>query len=291
MKQKLIEFRDIFFGKEMGIIPAGLAFSFFLALIPIISIIFLIVTSLDLSMEVIQTFITETFSKDIAELLNPIFTNQITLDSIITLIVGLFVATSGSNAIIIASNTIFGVEETSFLKRYIKAFFLSIVMILLFSFMVCVPLLGSTVISLLGTFGTFISDNEFLIRIIFMTLQIPISLLVVYFFIKLLYTIAPDQKVQSKYVTKGALFTTLGWVVSTVVYSFYINNIANYSKIYGNLANIVILLLWLYLLSYIFVIGLFLNKNSVEAGIEKTNTIKLEEIRKKVKQDSNKTKK
>ena len=45
------------------------------------------------------------------------------------------------------------------------------------------------------------------------------------------------------------------------------------------------LLLWFYALAYVFVLGLYLNKNSSEAGIEKTNSIKLDEIRKKVKDD------
>ena len=64
--------------------------------------------------------------------------------------------------------------------------------------------------------------------------------------------------------------------------SYYINNVARYNLVYGNLANIVILLLWFYVLAYVFVVGLYLNKNSADAGIEKTNTIKLNEIRKKV---------
>ena len=41
-------------------------------------------------------------------------------------------------------------------------------------------------------------------------------------------------------------------------------------------------MLWFYVLAYIFVVGLCVNKNSVDIGIEKTNTIKLDEIRKKV---------
>lgn len=291
MKEKLKEFKEIFLGKEMGIIPSGLAFSFFLALIPIISIIFFLITSLDLSADALQTFISETFSSDVNKLITPILFDKITLDSIITLFLGLVVATNGSNAIIIASNTIFNIPNKNYLKRYLKAFILSIVMILLFVFMICVPLLGNSIISLLGKFGTFIADNEFLIKVIFMAFQIPVSLFVVFFFIKILYTVAPDQKISSKYVNKGALFTTIGWLVSTIIYSFYINNIADYSLVYGNLANIVILLLWLYLLSYIFVIGLFLNKTSIEQGIEKTNIIKLDEIRKKVKEDSKKNRK
>ena len=51
--------------------------------------------------------------------------------------------------------------------------------------------------------------------------------------------------------------------------------------------NIVILLLWFYGLAYVFVLGLYLNKYNTESNIEKTNTIKLEEIRKKVKDTKN----
>lgn len=288
MKQKFIEIRDLLLGKEMGILPAGIAFSFFLALIPIITIIFFLLTSLDLSMEAIDSFIKETFSSEVVNLLRPILADKITVKSAVTLIIGLFVASSGANSIIIACNTIFDVPNASYTKRMIKSLMLSIIMIILFSFVICVPLLGNVIISLFGTYGEFIKDNEFLIRVMFTAIQIPISLLVVFFFIKLFYTIAPDQKVPSKYVTKGAIFTTIGWVVATGIYSYYINNVANYSLIYGNLANIVILLLWLYLLSYIFLIGIILNKNTVEAGVEKTNTLKLDEIRKKIKKSTKK---
>ena len=82
--------------------------------------------------------------------------------------------------------------------------------------------------------------------------------------------------------TKGAIFTTISWLLVTVLFSYYINNIARFDLIYGNLANLVILLFWFYILAFVFVIGLYLNKNSAVSGIEKTNTIKLEEIRKKV---------
>ena len=63
---------------------------------------------------------------------------------------------------------------------------------------------------------------------------------------------------------------------------YYINNIARYDLVYGNLANIVMLLLWIYALAYIFVLGLSINRMSYDEGLEQTNTIKLDEIRKKV---------
>ena len=98
----------------------------------------------------------------------------------------------------------------------------------------------------------------------------------------MIYVIAPDERIRSKYVNKGSLFTTIGWLIVTVILSYYINNVARFDLVYGNLANIVILLLWFYVLAYVFVIGLQLNKKAIDKGIEKTNTIKLDEIRKKV---------
>ena len=75
---------------------------------------------------------------------------------------------------------------------------------------------------------------------------------------------APDKKIASSQTTYGALFTTIGWIISTAIYSFYISNIANYSLFYGSLANIIILMLWTYLLAFIFTIGLALNYNRGE---------------------------
>ena len=113
-------------------------------------------------------------------------------------------------------------------------------------------------------------------------LQIPFSLLFTYLIVKLVYVIAPDEKVPGKYMRVGSLFTTISWLIVTILFSYYINNIARYDLIYGNLTNIIILLIWFYFLAYMFVIGLFLNKDSAQRGIEKTNAIKLDQIRKKV---------
>lgn len=37
-------------------------------------------------------------------------------------------------------------------------------------------------------------------------------------------------------------------------------NIAKYDQLYGNFANILVLLLWVYFLAYLFVFGIILNK-------------------------------
>ncbi len=289
MKNKLEYVSNFLFSKEMGILPACLAFSFFLAIIPILTLIVYVFTSFNLPIDIMQNFLNNTFPSGVVELLQPIFSDTLTSSSIITLVFAICVATNGSNAIILASNTIFNVSDSSILRRTIKAVIITIIMILLFSFIIVVPLLGSSILTLIGSFSNIVVENESVFNMIYIILQIPVSLLIIFIFIKMIYTIAPDENIPSKYTNKGAVFTTLMWLLLTTIFSYYINNIAKYDLIYGNLTNIVILLIWFYGLAYIFVLGLYMNKSNVNKGIEQTNTIKLEEIRNKVKGKTNKT--
>ena len=93
----------------------------------------------------------------------------------------------------------------------------------------------------------------------------PLTVLVVFFCIKLLYIISPDEKIPSKSTTYGAVFTTIAWIASTEIYAFYVGSFAHYDIFYGSISNILILLIWVYLLSYIFVAGMALNAYNVES--------------------------
>ena len=53
-------------------------------------------------------------------------------------------------------------------------------------------------------------------------------MLILFFIIKTIYMIAPDQKLSGKYVNRGAAFTTISWMIVTWGYSYYVNNMASY---------------------------------------------------------------
>ena len=245
MKDKVKKAYYLISSRELGILPGNLAYSFFLAIIPILTLILYVFTKLNIPSDIINNFLNSTFPSGVVTLLEPIFTSEITLDSLITIVFGLFVTATGCHAIILASNTIFNIEDASLLRRYIKSILLTILLILLFAFVVVVPLFGRTILSVITSFTDFFEVHKNLVNAIYVILQIPVSLLIVFMFIKLVYVIAPDERIEGKYVNKGALLTTFGWLISTNIYSYYINNIAKYNLVYGNLANIVILLLWL----------------------------------------------
>ena len=285
LKKRIDAILEVISTNQFKILPGNLAYAFFLAVIPILSIIFYLLMSFKLPLELLSNFISDVFPKNMASVIAPVFTNEIPANQLITLCLSIVVITNGCNSIIIASNTIFEFDNAPWIKRMVKALFLSVIIILLMAFMMIVPLFGKTIINIIGYFTTAVEKHRALINTLYTILQIPVSMLVMFFAIKLVYVIAPDEKVKGKYVNRGALFTTVSWLLVTVVFSYYINNIARFNLVYGNLANIVIILFWFYILAYIFVIGLYLNRKKTEAGIDKTNRIKLDEIRKRIEEE------
>ena len=57
----------------------------------------------------------------------------------------------------------------------------------------------------------------------------------------------------------GALAALVSWLAFSAGFSFYVENIANYSVLYGALGGVVVLLLWLYATGMVFVLGAELN--------------------------------
>lgn len=270
--------------KEMLILPGHLAFYFVLSIVPIITIIFFVATSFNLSLNVITNFIEVNFSKEVLEVIYPILDNtSFAVGNVVFLCIAFFLASNGFDSIIIASNAIFNLNNSKYFRRRIKAMLLTFLMVLLFTFILIVPLFGDTILSILISFTK--EDNALIniFDILYPILNIPITFLVVFLFIKMVYTIAPDDDIPSKYVNKGTIFTTFCWIIITIIYSSYIKNFAHFNTYYGGLSSIVILMLWFYLMAYVFVLGLAFNHINVEERIEKTNTMKLDEIKKKVK--------
>jgi membrane protein len=74
-----------------------------------------------------------------------------------------------------------------------------------------------------------------------------------------IYTFAPAKKLIWKKVIPGSIFSTIGWILVSFVFSFYIDNFSNYSRFYGSLGAVFILMTWLFLISIIFILGVEIN--------------------------------
>ncbi|MDQ8733590.1 YihY/virulence factor BrkB family protein [Paenibacillus sp. LHD-38] len=82
---------------------------------------------------------------------------------------------------------------------------------------------------------------------------IPITAMAAAF--TLLYWMVPSRRLSFKEALPGAVFATLGWIITSLAFQFYMNNFGNYSKTYGSLGGMIILLIWLYISSILIMLG------------------------------------
>ena len=75
----------------------------------------------------------------------------------------------------------------------------------------------------------------------------------------MMYAYIPNKKLKFTYQIPGAVFSAVLWNVFSWAFSIYVEKINNFST-YGNLATIVIIMLWLYMCIYIIMIGAYVNR-------------------------------
>ena len=280
IKRGATTFFKIITKPEMEVLPGHLAFSFVLSIVPTLTILTYIASIFHFDLHFISDFITQAFSKEFADML--LGTNMVIRadwNFFLTLIIAYVIASNGAASVIASSNMIYGIKNSSFFKRRLKSLVMIFIIILLFVFLLFFSVFGNKIIEMLQIMD--ISEKIITnITLFISVLKGPVSWFIIFFFIKIIFTMAPDKKIQSNEVNKGAIFTTVGFIVVTYIYSLYTTNFARYDVFYGNLASIVVLMIWLYLLSYIFTIGLALNYREEEITLEKTQKLGVVEDKK-----------
>ncbi len=253
---------------SMAYLPGNLAFFLVLSIFPILTLIGVIAGSFSLDINSLVNLFDIALPSGVASVLASFVEGKAFDSNVgIFMIIGFFLASNGAHAIILASNNLYGFPNSDYVKRRIKAMIIIIIMILLFIFMLGFLAFGNHIVNLLLKQ---ISDKN-LVMIIYNTfiiLKWPFALLVIFFNVKLIYTIAPDWKIMSKHTTRGAIFTTISWIVVIQIYSYWVTHFSNYNLFYGSLSNIVILMLITYIISYILVIGIAINVKTYEYKIE-----------------------
>ncbi len=244
--------------EEMQILPGQLAFFLVVSVFAMLPLIASIGSS----------FVTREFVQSLKDLpvgVSSVFKDLLDTDSsgyniFLFMAISLFFASSGCKSIIVTSNVIYKIKENNKIKQGVKAFIMTIILMFIIVFTAVVPAFGDLILSSIKS--KYPGDVINLIIRLFDILKYPLSFLLIFIGVKLIYTMAPDTTIKSKFTNRGALFTTVCWIVITRVYAIYLNNINTYNIFYGSLANVVIVLFWFYLLSYVFTMGMALNAGS-----------------------------
>lgn len=245
---------------EMGILPGQLAFSLVLSFFPLLSLVGIICSFFSLSLTDMLDFLLEVLPTDVYNLLRTSLEAQINGINVFYIILGIVLASNGLRSVIGSCNTLYNIKNGNELFRWAKAIFLTVILMFFIMTVLLILAFGDTIFKfIMGLFEKNIFVDK--IYFVFKLGKWPIAIFIIYNLVKMIYILAPDRKVTNKFAKRGALFATVGWVIVTGIYSFYANNIANYNLFYGNISNIIILMMWIYIISYIFVIGIGINAN------------------------------
>lgn len=266
---------------EMAILPSNIAFHLILAIIPLLTIVVLIASSFDISVVKVADLVKNFMPSEVSEIIIGAISGK-GFDTSIGFfnIIALFLASNGMYALINTSDALYKITERNVIKKRISSIIILFIVVILFVFLLIIPIFGENILNIMYKAKIF-SNHKDTILIIFNFLKWPITLLIIYFNIKLIYTVAPSKNISSKETTIGAAFTTIMWTILTIGFRFYLTYFARYDILYGNLSSIIILMVWVYFMSYIFTLGMAINVSRKEdEELEETKRIELEQIKK-----------
>ena len=182
--------------------------------------------------------------------------SQGTTAIVIGLVGSLWAASSAVGAAMKALNRSYDVtEDRGFVRRKIVALGLTL---LFGGLMLAAALLIATGTFMASAIGDALGWEGQVIRL-WNWVTIPVALLLVTLAVALLYWLAPNTGHAFAWITPGAVLFTLGWVIASLGFAFYVSNFASYNRTYGSIGAVIILLVWLYWSNFILLVGGELN--------------------------------
>ena len=256
----------------MGLIAAGVAFYAFLALIPLLGAVVLVYGLVVEPATVLRDMnhLAAILPADAAKLVSDQLLNAVKASDgkkgfglAIALALSIFAARNGAGSVIIALNVAYEVKET---RGFVRLTVLAMMMTMLAAIG---SILAAVAIAVLGRIAEFLPNAP--------GFAIILGKIVFYLFVAsagaagaaTLYRFAPDQPdAKWLWITPGSILAAAGWLILTIGFGTYVVEFGKYNAIYGSLGAVVVMLTWLYLSSYVLLVGAELNSELAKERCE-----------------------
>lgn len=246
---------------NLGLIAAGVAFysmlSVFPALAALIAILSLVanpsvvVVQLEEIRGLMPDAVYDILNAQIVGLVN---TSSGTLGwaGLISLGVALWSARAGVGAMMHGLNLVYDQEGRTSLRHYFRALVLTICLLGVGVISLLTVVVTPIVLSFLplGAFATWALE----------ILRWIVAIVVIFAGIGLLYRFGPNRKgVKIGWLTPGAIMAGTSWAAMSIAFSYYVANFGNYNEIYGSIGAVIAMLIWLWISSFLVLLGAALN--------------------------------
>jgi membrane protein len=265
MKKKFIGFLRIMYNRFIfDTIPAKgaeisfyLLLSFFPLLIFIITLIsYIPMIHLSIYIDSLSKMMPSNAFSIVSYIIGRAISDKSTNLLIVSFLIMLWSATNAVSAIIRGVNKAYDQEET---RHYLKVTAISVLftleLVLLITFSLVLVVYGNKISNFIIHFFKF----ETYAIVILNWVRYIIAIITMLLLFLSLYMYTPNHRLKVKDVYPGSIVSTLGWITSSLIFSYYANNYINYSLLYGSIGGIVALLSWLYLSSMVILIGAEVN--------------------------------
>ncbi len=242
---------------------SAVAFDFFVAIFPSIIFLFTLIPYIPVEnfqqqlLDLIQGIIPEIAF----ELIESTLVEVVTQKSWGLLSFGFFGAMffshNGISALIDAFNATYHTIETrSFVNKHLAAFVLTLILPLLLTIAVVFVIFGQMVLNFLFEESILnLSITYYLIVL----MRWLIVILLFFFSISFLYYLAPAKRTKFRFFSPGSLMATLMILVTSVVFSYYVNSFGQYNALYGSIGSLLALMFWIYFNAIGLIVGFELN--------------------------------
>lgn len=248
---------------NVSIVAAGVAFYGFLAMVPMMGAIILTYGLVADPQTVVghANALTGILPTDVARLIGEQLLNVVDtsggkkgLGLLLAIAIALWGARNAASSIITALNIAYEEEEK---RGFVRVTLLSLAMT---AAAVAMALLGGIAIALvaalehllpgLGTMGVVLG------KLLTFTLLGAVAAAAA----ASMYRFGPSRDgAKWAWITPGTLFFAGVWILLTLAFGFYVSQFGNYGATYGSLSAVVVLLTWLYLSSFVLLLGAELN--------------------------------
>ena len=247
---------------------SSLAFNFFLAFFPSIIVFFTLIPYIPISgfqetlMEILSNILPPSTNEATFKTLDDIINNQKGGLLSIGFILALYFSTNGMSSLIQAFNSSYHIRENeSILKHQLLSIILTIILSALVFLTIILIIFGKAAILYLIEYEIISQNQITLLNIakwVILTFMLFIGITTIFNF-------GHSIKSRTKIFSPGALLATLFIILTSVVFSYYIDNFSQYNKIYGSIGTLIIILLWIYFNAIILLIGFELNASIINA--------------------------
>ncbi len=245
---------------EIVALSAQLSYSFVLAFFPFFIFLMTVIGFLRLDSQQVLIFLETLLPDEVYFLIQNIV--KFVIDSregsllSLSLFLSIWSSSAGFRGVMRGLNKAYNVIDT---RNYIIKIILSIVYTIGLVFLIILMLILVVFGGVIGDvfvkfFVDYVDVNIVLNSWYVIRYSFVIILMVVVFAIIYYYVPVVKNKKLSK-VIPGAIFTTFSWIGISMGFTYYVNNLSNYSALYGSIGAVIVLMIWLFLTSMMILLG------------------------------------